>query len=94
VVLISVDDARSYCAWIGKKTKRKYRLPSEIEWEKAPRGTDGRIFPWGNEWNPNYLNSGERFHSTTSVTRFPQGKRMDRVKMGRQQFRRERVLLG
>ena len=74
VVLVSVDDAKSYCAWKSKKTDRKYRLPTEIEWEKAARGTDGRIFPWGDEWNPDYLNSGERFHSTTSVTRFPQGK--------------------
>lgn len=73
VVLVSVDDARAYCAWTGKKTKREYRLPTEIEWEKAARGTDGRIFPWGNRWNPNNLNSGERFRSTTSVNRFPLG---------------------
>ena len=74
VVLVSFDDATSYCAWIGKKTKRSYRLPSEAEWEKAARGTDGRIFPWGNDWNPDYLNSGERYGSTTPVTRFPQGR--------------------
>lgn len=73
VVLVSLDDARSYCAWIGKKLKRKYRLPTEVEWEKAARGTDGRFFPWGNEWNPEYVNSGERFGSTTPVTRFSHG---------------------
>ena len=74
VTLVSVDDAVSYCAWIGKKTARKSRLPTEVEWEKAARGTDGRIFPWGNEWNPEYLNSGDRFGATTPVSRFPQGR--------------------
>ena len=73
VTLVSLQDAASYCAWMGKKTKRKYRLATEVEWEKAARGTDARIFPWGNEWHSSYLNSGERFGSTTPVTRFPQG---------------------
>lgn len=74
VVLVSLHDAMAYCAWKGEKTKRKYRLPTEAEWEKAARGTDGRIFPWGNQWNPDHLNSGERFGTTTSVDRFPEGK--------------------
>lgn len=74
VVLVSLDDARSYCAWIGKKMKRRYRLPIEPEWERAARGTDGRVFPWGDEWNPGYLNSGERFGATTAVNRFALGK--------------------
>jgi iron(II)-dependent oxidoreductase len=37
-------------------------------------GTDSRKFPWGNEWNPAYLNSGDRFGITTAVGRFPQGR--------------------
>jgi formylglycine-generating enzyme required for sulfatase activity len=74
VVLVGLDDAGDYCAWKGKKMGQRYRLPTEEEWEKAARGADGRIFPWGNEWNQDYLNSGNRFGSTTPVSRFPHGR--------------------
>ena len=48
VVLVTVRDALAYCSWRSKKEKKYFRLPTEAEWEKANRGTDNRVYPWGN----------------------------------------------
>ena len=48
VVHVSSLDAMKYCQWLSTRERKKYRLPTEAEWEYAARGKDGRKYPWGN----------------------------------------------
>lgn len=59
VVLVSHGDAVAFAAWLSRRTGQRWRLPSELEWEKAARGTDGRRFPWGEEFDAKLLNSAD-----------------------------------
>lgn len=74
VVLVSHDDARAYAAWLSEETGETWRLPSEREWEKAVRGSEGNRFPWGDDWDPERLNSHDAGpFDTLPVGSFPEG---------------------
>ncbi len=75
VVGVSWYEAAAYCNWLKATTGREFRLPDEAMWEKAARGTDGRIWPWGDMWDANKLNSAEgEIRHTSAVGVFPAGK--------------------
>jgi len=69
-VQVSWYDAVAYCKWLSVKINKKYRLPTEAEWEKAARGVDGRLFPWGNNWDQDICNTEYKIKDTTPVDRF------------------------
>lgn len=81
---VSWYDAIAFCRWLSFRLGGSYdldqvaawavRLPTEFEWEKTARGTDGRVYPWGNDFDKNKTNTYESgINKTTSVTAYPQG---------------------
>ncbi|MCR9213143.1 MAG: formylglycine-generating enzyme family protein [Proteobacteria bacterium] len=74
VVLLDHNSAVAYTNWLSQKTGKSWRLPTAEEWEKAARGTEGRIFPWGNGYDATKLNSHDNGpFDTVSVGQFPAG---------------------
>jgi formylglycine-generating enzyme len=74
VTQVSWHDAVAFCLWLNEATGRTFRLPTEAEWEKAARGTDGRLYPWGNTAPDERLcNFGNKVGDTPPVGEYPAG---------------------
>lgn len=56
---VTATAAQAYAEWLSKKTGHRYRLPTEVEWEKAARGADGRAFPWGDRFDATFCKMRE-----------------------------------
>jgi formylglycine-generating enzyme required for sulfatase activity len=78
VVNVSWDDAQAYCEWLSKTTGKQFRLPLEEEWERAARYTDGREYPWGDEFDTEKANTSESgLGDTSPVGVYPNGASQD-----------------
>jgi formylglycine-generating enzyme required for sulfatase activity len=70
VTWVSLEDAQAYASWAGK------RLPHEWEWQYAAQGTDGRLYPWGNEWDASAVpvpDKGRTMRGPDAVSAHPKG---------------------
>ena len=56
-VYVRWPEAMAFCEWLSQAIGKPVRLPTEAEWDKAARSTDGRLYPWGDQWDPTALNT-------------------------------------
>lgn len=71
VTWVAYHDALAFCRWAREVTGLPLRLPTEAEWEKAARGTDGRLYPWGDAWDAGRCNNREgKSKGTAPVTQY------------------------
>jgi formylglycine-generating enzyme required for sulfatase activity len=68
VVGVSWFEAEAYCNWLSREVNKPIRLPTEEEWERAARHTDGREYPWGNEFDRTRLNISEWWAADDDMT--------------------------
>jgi formylglycine-generating enzyme required for sulfatase activity len=81
VIGVNWDSATAFCNWVSAKTGKKYRLPTEAEWEKAARGSDQRRYPWGNSIDRSYANFvGTQSYDTVRQVRFFDGSQRGDLK--------------
>ena len=74
VVGVTWYEALAYTRWLSAQTGMTFQLPTEAMWEKAARGTAGRIYPWGNTWGAKRANSRESdLGKTMPVGQYPSG---------------------
>jgi formylglycine-generating enzyme required for sulfatase activity len=74
VVNVSWHDAMAYAKWLAERSGQPWCLPTEAEWEKAARGSDGRIYPWGDQFDQACCNTSESgIKTTTPVGSYPGG---------------------